>query len=197
MTEPARRGVKPGAGPKPDQYRQVRTPPLVAREEPFLPWSLRGGGASGDLPDINVWLALAVQEHPHHAAARRYWDEFQQAQQAAPHGADMLWFCRTTMLGLVRLLCQPKVVGEGALTLSKAFALYQQFRALPGVGLLQEPPACEVRLQAWVTARALPARLWTDAWLAAQAAGAGLRLVTFDKDFLRFDLERCIVLPTR
>ena len=34
------------------------TAPLVAREAPGMPWSVSGG----DLPDINVWLALAVQE---------------------------------------------------------------------------------------------------------------------------------------
>ncbi len=100
------------------------------------------------------------------------------------------------MLGLVRLLCQPKVVGEGALTLAAAFALYQRFRALPAVGLLPEPAGCDAQLQGFVTARTMAPRLWTDAWLAAQAQAAGLRLVTFDQDFQRFDLQRCIVLPT-
>ena len=189
MTERAARGA--------GLYRQVPVKPLIAREAPGLPWPLRPGRATGDMPDINVWLALAVQEHPHHAAARRYWGEAQLAMQAAPQIDATLWFCRTTMLGLVRLLCQPKVVGEGALSLPKAFALYQRFRSLPGVGMLQESAACEDKLQTYVTARAMPARLWTDAWLAAQAGAAGVRLVTFDKDFLRFGLERCIVLPTR
>jgi toxin-antitoxin system PIN domain toxin len=160
-----------------------------------LPWPLLPGGAQqGDLPDINVWLALAVQEHPHHAAARRYWDQMQTAAQPGTLPQATLWFCRTTMLGLVRLLCQPKVVGKGALALPAAFALYQQFRSLPSVGLLTEPRGCDAQLQAFVTARAMPARLWTDAWLAALAQTADLRLVTFDKDFLRFNLKSCVVL---
>ena len=29
----------------------------------------------GDLPDLNVWLALLNANHPHHAAAKHYWEE--------------------------------------------------------------------------------------------------------------------------
>ena len=29
----------------------------------------RVGGATGDPLDVNVWLALAIEEHPHHLAA--------------------------------------------------------------------------------------------------------------------------------
>jgi hypothetical protein len=41
---------------------------------------LRSPGLAGDLPDLNVWLALVVVEYTHHIAARRYWAE----QQASP-----------------------------------------------------------------------------------------------------------------
>jgi toxin-antitoxin system PIN domain toxin len=159
------------------------TPPLIAREAPGIPWSV----STGDLPDINVWLALAVQEHPHHAAARAYWTDVQ------AEGAS-LWFCRVTMLGLVRLLCQPKVVGEGALAPAAAWAAYQRFRAVTGVGLLSEPEGSDLQLHALVAQSPLPARLWTDAYLAALSRAAGLRLVTFDRDFHRFALERVLVL---
>ena len=40
----------------------------------------------------------------------------------------------------------------------------------------------------------LPPRLWSDAWLAAAAESAGLRLVTLDTDFKRFGLSRCLGL---
>jgi uncharacterized protein len=154
------------------------------------------GMAQGDLPDINVWLALAVQEHPHHLAAKRYWDGMQQDMQMSPNTAPQkIYFCRTTMLGLVRLLCQPKVVGEGALQLPAAWAVYQSFRALPMIDLLSEPADCDTQIAALLTAQGtLPARLWTDAYLAALASSSGLRLVTFDRDFERFNLARCAVL---
>jgi toxin-antitoxin system PIN domain toxin len=173
---------RPGAGFAPAAPRRA---PL-AREAASV-WPLDG---DGDLPDINVWLALAVQEHPHHAAARAYWDGTGGAARAP------LWFCRVTMLGLVRLLCQPKVVGKGALTLAAAWTLYQRFRAVRGVGLLAEPGNCDTHLEALVGQGALPPRLWTDAYLCALALGSGLRLVTFDADFQRFDLPRCLVLTT-
>ncbi len=159
------------------------TPPLIAREAPGIPWSV----STGDLPDINVWLALAVQEHPHHAAARAYWADVQA-------GGTSLWFCRVTMLGLVRLLCQPKVVGDGVLAPGAAWAAYQRFRAVQGVSLLGEPEGCDLQLHALVAQAPLSARLWTDAYLAALSRAAGLRLVTFDRDFHRFALERVLVL---
>jgi len=171
--------------------------------EPSLPWLSRlEGPRSGDLPDINVWLALAVQEHPHHQAARRYWAAAQ-AEISRPSGESSrrgaepcLWFCRVTMLGLVRLLCQPKAVGPGALDVPAAWGLYTQYRALPQVGLLPEPEGCDDALRAIVGTGSLPPRLWTDAYLAALSMSAGLRLVTFDRDFDRFGLERCLILET-
>lgn len=168
--------------------------PLKAREAPGLPWPLQPIAPTGDLPDINVWLALAVQEHPHHAAARRYWEDAQAQPKLAP-GAPYLWFCRITMLGLIRLLCQPKAVGAGALQLDAAWALYQQYRSLPQIGLASEPLGCDAQLGALVTTQTLPTRLWTDAYLAALARSSGLRLVTFDRDFERFGLEEIVILP--
>ena len=169
--------------------------------EPGLPWLARfEGPRSGDVPDINVWLALAVQEHPHHQAALRYWATAQDertregAAAARAGSGSRLWFCRVTMLGLVRLLCQPKAVGPGALDTLAAWTLYAQYRALPHVGLLPEPEGCDDALRALVGAGPLPPRLWTDAYLAALSVSAGLRLVTFDRDFERFGLERCLIL---
>lgn len=169
--------------------------------EPTMPWLKQlEGPRSGDLPDINVWLALAVQEHPHHQAALRYWATAQAertregAAAALAGSGSRLWFCRVTMLGLVRLLCQPKAVGPGALDTLAAWTLYAHYRALPHIGLLPEPEGCDDALRALVGAGPLPPRLWTDAYLAALSVSAGLRLVTFDRDFERFGLERCLIL---
>jgi len=153
--------------------------------EPQSSWA---APPAGDLPDVNVWLALAVSDHPHHSAARTYWDN-----AAAPR----LWFCRVTMLALVRLMCQPRVMGEAALDLAQAFDVYRRFTALPEIGIGGEPEGCEATLEAMTSALEppLPARLWTDAYLAAFAIGAGLRLVTFDRDFGRFANLDCLRLP--
>ena len=147
-----------------------------------------GPSLGGDLPDLNVWLALVVEEHPQHAAARAYWDQ----QQAAPALGPRVWFCRSTMLGLVRLLTQPKLMGDGVLGLPEAHAIYQQLRQTEGVGFAGDAESADALLARWVNEgqAALTARLWTDAWLAASAESAGLRLVSFDADFARFPLTR-------
>lgn len=148
--------------------------------------------ASGDLPDVNVWLALSHTGHPFHAAATHYW-------QAVCDAGTPLWFCRTTMSALVRLLAQPAVMCDQALSLPQALALYQRWLAVPQVGMLSDPPGMDERLQAMLGSDAvpLPARLWTDALLAATADAAGLRMVSFDADFERFGLQRLAVLQRR
>ena len=107
----------------------------------------------GDLPDVNVWLALAVNQHPHHDAAAAYW---------SGHQAGPVWLCRVTMLGLVGLLSNPKVMGEQALDLKQSLATYQRFAALPEIGWHAEPSDCGDHLQKLVPT-SLPARLLTDA----------------------------------
>ena len=194
-------GRRRAAGADGDRFDPSVLNPPRRVAEPSIPWLTQlEGPRSGDLPDINVWLALAVQEHPHHQAALRYWGTAQ-AERAREGGAapragagPSLWFCRVTMLGLVRLLCQPKAVGPGALDTLAAWTLYTQYRALPHIGLLPEPEGCDDALRALVGAGPLPPRLWTDAYLAALSMSAGLRLVTFDRGFERFGLERCLIL---
>ena len=165
-----------------------------AAEPPRVLGAASSNGLGGDLPDLNVWLALVVAEHPHHTAARRYWDE----QQAATALGPRWWFCRSTMLGLVRLLTQPKLMGDGALSLREAHAIYQQLRQTEGVDFAGDTEAADALLVTWTSegSTPLPARLWTDAWLAASAESAGLRLVSFDVDFRRFALTRRLQLQT-
>ena len=88
-------------------------------------------------------------------------------------------------MGFVRLLTQPKLMAEGALDLADAWRLYERYVALPTVALFPEPEGVDTEL-AELVAKKLPARLLTDAYLAAFTLSAQLRLVTFDKDFDRF-----------
>jgi len=145
--------------------------------------------APGDLPDVNVWVGLCSAAHPFHAAAMRYW-------QSACELGTQLWFCRTTMMGLVRVLSQPRAMGPNALSLTQAMTLYRQWLDTPAVGLLADPAGLDDAIEQLLGARGqpLPVRLWTDLGLAATAQSAGLRLVSFDRDFERFGLERCLIL---
>lgn len=100
------------------------------------------------------------------------------------------------MMGLVRVLSQPRAMGPNALSLTQAMTLYRQWLDTPAVGLLADPAGLDDAIEQLLGARGqpLPVRLWTDLGLAATAQSAGLRLVSFDRDFERFGLERCLIL---
>jgi toxin-antitoxin system PIN domain toxin len=138
--------------------------------------------SGADLPDLNVWLALIWPDHSHHLQAVHYWE-----QQAA----DQVLFCTVTALGLVRLVCQPKLMGVAVKNAAEASALLDALCQQPGVQLAEpEHNGWEVFHQL-LRGGALPARLCTDAHLAALAIANGWRLVSFDRDFERFEgLER-------
>jgi toxin-antitoxin system PIN domain toxin len=131
-----------------------------------------------DLPDLNVWLALACPDHSHHRQAVHYWE-----QQAA----EQVLFCTVTALGLVRLVCQPKLMGVAVKTAGEASALLEAFCQQPGVSMAPaEPHGWDVFHQL-LRSGEFPARLCTDAYLAAVAMANGWRLVSFDRDFERFE----------
>ncbi|MGQ0510099.1 MAG: TA system VapC family ribonuclease toxin [Betaproteobacteria bacterium] len=142
---------------------------------------------AGDLPDLNVWIALSVDNHVHHDRARRYWRE---------EGAQVpkICFCRQTVLGFLRLLTQPKLMGAATCSPAQAAARYEALRALPEVALAPEPAGCEAAFLGYARTPGFPARLWSDAYLAAFARSAHLRLVTFDADFARFEGLACLRL---
>jgi toxin-antitoxin system PIN domain toxin len=140
---------------------------------------------SADLLDANVWLALAAEAHVHHESARAYWEG-----SAAPVAA----FCRVTHMAFLRLLSNKAVMGTHVLPPSAAWVKALEFLALPEVKLLSEPYGlAELWGRLSNTGRVSP-NLWTDAYLAAFAKCAGLRLVTFDKGFSRFAGLDCLVL---
>lgn len=143
----------------------------------------------GDLLDINVWVALAHTEHDHHEQAVAYW----QAEQVK---GTLMWFCRTTMLGMIRLLSQKAVMGPSALTLKEAYVAYLNFLNTPLVKWLPETTDAAKRTDTALfgLSQDVPARMSTDVYLAAVAETTALRLVTFDADFKRFDLQSWLLL---
>jgi toxin-antitoxin system PIN domain toxin len=139
-----------------------------------------------DLPDLNVWLALACPDHSHHRQALRYWE-----QQAA----EQVLFCTITALGLVRLVCQPKLMGAAVKTAVEASALLDAFCQQPGVSMASAEQAGWDIFHQLLRSGEVPPLLCTDAYLAALAMANGWRLVSFDRDFERFEgLER-LALP--
>lgn len=119
-----------------------------------------------------------MADHVHHARARRYWYE---------ESGDRLAFCRVTALGFLRLSTNASAMGGQPLTVPQAWQSYQAFRRLPEVQLADEPEECEAWLERWALGERPTPRQWTDAYLAAFAKAGGLRIVSFDGDFTRFD----------
>jgi hypothetical protein len=126
-----------------------------------------------DLLDVNVWLALADENHSHHAAAQRYWQN-----QAAPSVA----FCRVTMLGFLRLATHRTVLSR-SLSPGEAWEIYQRYLAQEDVDFVHESPTLEREFQTIACQPGFSSRLWTDAYLATFARSAGCRIVSFDTDF--------------
>ena len=141
---------------------------------------------TADLPDLNVWLALVWPEHSHHHHALHYWEV---------QASDRVLFSTVTALGLVRLVSQPKLMGPAVSNAAEASALLEALCQQPGVGLAEpEHGGWEVFHQL-LRGGKIPARLCTDAHLAALAIANGWRLVSFDRDFERFAGLQRLPLP--
>jgi uncharacterized protein len=143
-----------------------------------------------NLCDVNVWLALALSKHVHHRAVRRWFDGIDQP------GA--LVFCRATQQALLRLLTNPAVLapyGNPPLSNAAAWRIYEAFAADDRVtSRTDEPAHVEVHWKRFALRDSASPKLWMDAYLAAFAVAAGLRLVTTDAAFRQFAGLDAVVL---
>lgn len=138
------------------------------------------------LLDLNVWMALAIDTHPQHTAARAWLDE-------ATIPAGGLLFCLQTEMGLLRLLTQAgtmKAFGLAALTNTEALAFVRKTQSDPKVARVESPPPItrEIWLRAAATKTPSP-NVWMDAWLAAFAIALDAEMVTFDSGFENFTIH--------
>src|SRR3954469_6526920 len=99
--------------------------------------------------------------------------------------ADRIAFCRNTMLGLLRIITNPKAMAGKPFTPDQAWWAYRTYRALPEVTFVGETCDLEARFAAWSDQPTFPVSEWTDCYLAAVALGNGARLVSFDRKFVR------------
>lgn len=134
------------------------------------------------LCDVNVWLALAISGHVHHAAGRRWFDSV-----SAP---ATVGFCRATQQGFLRLLTNAAVLspyGNPPLTNKQAWAAYEALMGDDRVVLYaNEPAGLEERWRKLGTRGEAAPKLWMDAYLAAFALTGGYALVTNDVAFRQF-----------
>ncbi len=123
------------------------------------------------LPDLNVWLALAVDTHPHHAPAKRWFED----------NADHLVFCRITEMGLLRLLTNSTVMSGAPLTAAGAWKVLDSLLGDPNIGFLKEPATFGDHWRLTSAAGKIGPNFWTDAYLTSLCAASGCGLVTFDR----------------
>jgi toxin-antitoxin system PIN domain toxin len=122
---------------------------------------------------VNVWVALAHEIHPHHASATEWGESL---------GSEtILFFCRFTQLGLLRLLTNPSAMGEDVLTQAKAWRVYDAFLRTARAQLAEEPRGINPLFRELTSRSEVSTKRWADGYLAAFAIAAGFQLVTFDR----------------
>jgi toxin-antitoxin system PIN domain toxin len=127
-------------------------------------------------PDVNVWVALIVDEHSNASPARHWADEAT---------TDWMVVSRVTQMSLLRLLTNPHVLRRDALNAAEAWRWFDELLKRPNIRFIKEPEGIE---DIWrtLTAGPLTSNSWTDAYLAAFARTTGFTLVTFDRGFSRY-----------
>lgn len=133
------------------------------------------------MPDVNVWVALTIHGHGHHARAT---DWLQGVKRQS-----LLYFTRPTQTGLLRLLTTQQVLAGyqlNAFTNRAAWQLAMDWIALDYVDFAAEPPRLEAPWAELASIAQASPKLWNDAYLAAFAVRSGFCLVTFDSGFKQF-----------
>ncbi|HUQ95909.1 MAG TPA: TA system VapC family ribonuclease toxin [Bryobacteraceae bacterium] len=126
------------------------------------------------LPDVNLWVALAVAEHVQHKAACAWFETA---------GNDTVAFCRITEMGLLRLLTCTQLMTSDVFSSSRAWRLVERIQQDERVIFVPEPPALDQAWRSMAASRTTGANFWSHTYLAAFVQSAGLTLVTFDRGF--------------
>ena len=97
----------------------------------------------------------------------------------------MLYFCRFTQLGLLRLLTTPQVMGSEVMSQRTAWQAYRKWYEDSRIEFHREPesPNFEILFQQLSLKPHHSPKVWADAYLAAFARSSGLTVVTFDRSF--------------
>jgi len=140
------------------------------------------------LPDVNVWLALLLAGHVHHADARRW---------LAAHPGETLVFCRFTQMALLRHLTNAAIMGPNVMTQARAWQEYERLIEREEIVFLPEPNGIEIRWRDCTKSRQPAHQTWTEAYLAAFALGHGLRLVTFDRGMEKYEGTDVLLLTAK
>lgn len=98
-------------------------------------------------------------------------------------GADdeQFFFCRFTQLTVLRLLTTERIMGKDAVSMSRAWSLWDEVWSDDRVAYLPEPAGLEQELRWRTRLSSRSPKMWADAYLLAFASVTGLKFVTFDQ----------------
>jgi uncharacterized protein len=138
------------------------------------------------LADVNFLLPLLVRTHTHHAPALAWWRN---------QPANRLGLCRIVQLGVMRLLANPRIMHDHALTTRAAWDLLTDLLADERIDFWHEPPNLDAALPRLLRYSEPTYALVTDSYLAAFALSRQAGLVTFDQGFGQFEGLTLELLP--
>lgn len=129
------------------------------------------------LADVNFWLALNFEKHPHSVSAWQWLEGLD---------ATSCLMCRMVQQGFLRLATNPRVTSS-PLTHAKAWIVYDKFLSDERIEFVEEPPDMELAWRSFSKGRKFSPKIWNDAYLAAFASTARLKILTFDKGFKAYE----------
>ena len=127
---------------------------------------------SSTFPDVNVWLALLLEDHIHRAAARRWLESTE---------SDVIGFLRVTQMSVLRLLTTSGAMNGRPLRMPEAWAAYDSLFGDDRVAFVDEPNGIEAVFRKYARKNHASPKLWADAWLLAFTECADGVVVTFDR----------------
>jgi hypothetical protein len=130
------------------------------------------------LCDVNVLLAACYDRHFHHQAALAWLD-------GQPVQGVLL--CRSTQMGLLRLLCNPAVMQADVCSMAQSWGIYDALFQDERFSFCAEPEGLDSIFRQYTQSGRSAPKLWQDAYLAAFARAGGFELVSFDGGFRQFD----------
>ena len=131
------------------------------------------------IPDVNVLVPLHRPGHTHHQRAQEWWQDF--AASGEPLTVpDVIW------AGFVRVVTHPRILRPPS-SLEDAWQFVEAMRARGGYIHYASHPRLMDLFAAQCQEASATANLVTDAHIAAAVISVGATLVTFDRDFRRFD----------
>jgi len=136
------------------------------------------------LPDVNLLIYAYNTSAPHHAAARRWWDE----RLSGDEPVGLAW---VVILGFIRINAHAKIHAN-PMSLQQSTAIVAEWLTLPHFHLVDPAPGHFERLTHNLIHLGTAGNLTTDAHLATLAAERGYVLHTTDADFNRFPVLKWV-----